>query len=79
MCPITARSPVRAPPEVISSAAIAQLGERQTEDLKVPGSIPCLGILNLVCVGLAAHLGAPGCAWVSGCPWVSLNALGIPG
>ena len=26
------------------SAAIAQLGERQTEDLKVPGSIPGLGI-----------------------------------
>ena len=25
-------------------AAIAQLGERQTEDLKVPGSIPGLGI-----------------------------------
>ena len=24
-------------------AAIAQLGERQTEDLKVPGSIPGLG------------------------------------
>ena len=28
----------------MSSAAIAQLGERQTEDLKVPGSIPGLGI-----------------------------------
>ena len=26
-------------------AEIAQLGERQTEDLKVPGSIPGLGIL----------------------------------
>ena len=26
-----------------SQAAIAQLGERQTEDLKVPGSIPGLG------------------------------------
>ena len=25
------------------SAAIAQLGERQTEDLKVPGSIPVGG------------------------------------
>ena len=25
-------------------AAVAQLGERQTEDLKVPGSIPGLGI-----------------------------------
>ena len=28
-------------------AAIAQLGERQTEDLKVPGSIPGLGILYI--------------------------------
>ena len=28
-----------------SSAAIAQLGERQAEDLKVPGSIPGHGIL----------------------------------
>ena len=27
------------------SASIAQLGERQTEDLKVPGSIPGGGIL----------------------------------
>ena len=26
-----------------TEAAIAQLGERQTEDLKVPGSIPGLG------------------------------------
>ena len=26
-------------------AAIAQLGERQTEGLKVPGSVPCLGII----------------------------------
>ena len=25
-------------------AAVAQLGERQTEDLKVPGSIPGVGI-----------------------------------
>ena len=28
---------------VISAAEIAQLGERQTEDLKVPGSIPGFG------------------------------------
>ena len=28
-----------------SPAEIAQLGERQTEDLKVPGSIPGLGII----------------------------------
>ena len=30
--------------ERANQAAIAQLGERQTEDLKVPGSIPGLGI-----------------------------------
>ena len=29
----------------VVSAEIAQLGERQTEDLKVPGSIPGLGSL----------------------------------
>ena len=28
---------------IFPEAAIAQLGERQTEDLKVPGSIPSLG------------------------------------
>ena len=31
----------------IEQAAIAQLGERQTEDLKVPGSIPGLGIFMI--------------------------------
>ena len=30
-------------------AAIAQLGERQTEDLKVPGSIPGLGMSCSLC------------------------------
>ena len=35
------------------TAAIAQLGERQTEDLKVPGSIPGLGSFAvIVCVVL---------------------------
>ena len=29
-----------------NQAAIAQLGERQTEDLKVPGSIPGLGMIS---------------------------------
>ena len=29
----------------MSFAVIAQLGERQTEDLKVPGSIPGRGML----------------------------------
>ena len=33
----------QAAPKTSSAAAIAQLGERQTEDLKVPGSIPGLG------------------------------------
>ena len=32
------------------AASIAQLGERQTEDLKVPGSIPGLGIFNPICL-----------------------------
>ena len=31
-------------PDNATRAAIAQLGERQTEELKVPGSIPGLGI-----------------------------------
>ena len=31
----------------VAAAAIAQLGERQTEDLKVPGSIPGLGMSSL--------------------------------
>ena len=34
-------------------AAIAQLGERQTEDLKVPGSIPGLGIIVSIFQGSA--------------------------
>ena len=32
---------------MLHQAAIAQLGERQTEDLKVPGSIPGLGMPSL--------------------------------
>ena len=36
-----------------SQAAIAQLGERQTEDLEVPGSIPGLGILYFEQVNFA--------------------------
>ena len=35
--------------QAASQAAIAQLGERQTEDLKVPGSIPGLGICFVMC------------------------------
>ena len=33
-------------PRGVSFADIAQLGERQTEDLKVPGSIPGVGIFT---------------------------------
>ena len=49
-----------------TSAAIAQLGERQTEDLKVPGSIPGLGISENVapflCVSQTAlHSPCPRC------------------
>ena len=35
-------------------AAIAQLGERQTKDLKVPGSIPGLGMSPTPCAALGA-------------------------
>ena len=34
------------PTEGYFKVILAQLGERQTEDLKVPGSIPGLGIDN---------------------------------
>ena len=44
----------------IARAAIAQLGERQTEDLKVPGSIPGLGISSCYCsVAIQGHLRSP--------------------
>ena len=33
-------------PPHFAQAAIAQLGERPTEDLKVPGSIPGLGMVS---------------------------------
>ena len=39
---------IRMSDQSIVLAAIAQLGERQTEDLKVPGSIPGGGTLALV-------------------------------
>ena len=42
-------------------AAIAQLGERQTEDLKVPGSIPGLGIYTY----LPLHFLSVCCAYFS--------------
>ena len=41
-------------------AAIAQLGERQTEDLKVPGSIPGLGIFASM-HPFSIHLMFPAC------------------
>ena len=60
-------------------AAIAQLGERQTEDLKVPGSIPGLGTFLIfgvwgalhVLLHAAAHVALQGAAlgtWCGG--WV---------
>ena len=40
------------PPPCDRCAEIAQLGERQTEDLKVPGSIPGLGIVFITRYGI---------------------------
>ena len=53
-------------------AAIAQLGERQTEDLKVPGSIPGLGSFVLpacvvLCLRGSVRDGFFGCGGV--CVW----------
>ena len=42
---ITTHTTIVMLPARFHMAAIAQLGERQTEDLKVPGSIPGLGTL----------------------------------
>ena len=44
----------------MSSAAIAQLGERQTEDLKVPGSIPGLGIFRHHHMQMSSRCGSRG-------------------
>ena len=41
-------------------AAIAQLGERQTEDLKVPGSIPGLGIFRHHHMQMSSRCGSRG-------------------
>ena len=41
-------------------AAIAQLGERQTEDLKVPGSIPGRGNYLLPTTGVSFLCNVPG-------------------
>ena len=54
-----------------SNASIAQLGERQTEDLKVPGSIPGGGnflFLNLVTVRVGVR--------VRGRIWVRVRVRG---
>ncbi len=41
---------------MFTEAALAQLGERQTEDLKVPGSIPGGGIFSVVSIyGLVGY------------------------
>ena len=65
-------------------AAIAQLGERQTEDLKVPGSIPGLGIAFFWLEGIDA-LGIRGRRSRSGSPpggtasggWVPAKRAGL--
>ena len=54
-------------------AAIAQLGERQLEDLKVPGSIPGLGIARQQQMGGWVGGGARG--WGSG--WGSVWVCGL--
>ena len=59
--------------DALFRAAIAQLGERQTEDLKVPSSILGLGIdmygVSICCLTIAQDVHAP-CTSVSGvCQW----------
>ena len=60
---------LRASCACVATAAIAQLGERQTEDLKVPGSIPGLGILahsNVTCCASAPAMNATNHARTAG-------------
>ena len=54
----------------VAVAAIAQLGERQTEDLEVPGSIPGLGIFRC-----AARIHYPQMGFVLDLPWS--NRVGL--
>ena len=54
----------------IDPAALAQLGERQTEDLKVPGSIPGVGSELFISLrrrrtGTEDSAGAAETAWAS--------------
>ena len=60
-------------------AAIAQLGERQTEDLKVPGSIPGLGIFSFPGFAQNAVASCPRQALPS--PWhtASRDGVSVPG
>ena len=55
---------------IVRIAAIAQLGERQTEDLEVPGSIPGLGIFRC-----AARIHYPQMGFVLDLPWS--NRVGL--
>jgi hypothetical protein len=41
---------------MLATAALAQLGERQTEDLKVPGSIPGGGTISIMCAVVPKRL-----------------------
>ena len=47
---------------IFAEASIAQLGERQTEDLKVPGSIPGLGMSAML-----SRILEQGRTWGRGC------------
>ena len=60
-------------------AAIAQLGERQTEDLKVPGSIPGLGIFSFP--GFAQNAIAPCPRQALRSPWHTTirDDVSVPG
>ena len=62
----------KAAPRIGAVAAIAQLGERQTEDLKVPVSIPELGIARRQQRGGWAGRGVDGgvCGCVGCMPYV---------
>ena len=72
-------------------AAIAQLGERQTEDLKVPGSIPGLGTHLFTLLGVWAsgfrHLlvhvfaqlrfSSGWCMWFAGSGFAAIVAMPV--
>ena len=62
-------------------AALAQLGERQTEDLKVPGSIPGGGTVTALVAQLVEHgsnkprVGGSSPSWSSFFGFAALHSL----